>query len=240
MKLINNDCLIAMKDIPSATIDLIITDPPYGVEFSKGFNDSKEHVQSQLKLWIAEMYRVLKNGAHCYIFIPTLEAGMWIDAATQVFDLKNILSARNYTTNNSTTNNFTFNNQLILFLHKGKGRDLNDYDIIKTSDSWYRDSRNKNPKRYTYMYPAFLPEPIFANEKGTAANKDERHPCEKNAELLSFLVGISSNEGEVVMDPFMGNGSCGEAALKLKRDFIGIELNETYYDIAVKRINEVK
>ena len=62
------------------------------------------------------------------------------------------------------------------------------------------------------------------------------HPTQKPESLLTHLVRLLSNEGEMVLDPFMGSGSTGVSSLKLKRKFIGIELDEEYYDLAKRNI----
>ena len=233
-KLILGDCLEVMKDISDNSIDLIVTDPPYGVGFSKGFDDSIGYVETNIDNWFREMYRVLKEGSHAYIYVPTIGIELFISTAIKYFTLKNVISGRTYTSTTYLKNNFQYNNQIILFLHKGKGRNFNNYDFIKTSQSWLKDKRNKNPKPYTYSYPAFLPDLAFANTKGNG--RTDRHPAEKNIELIKFFIGISSDEGDVVLDMFMGGGSTGVAAVRNLRRFIGIELNEDYFNIAKKRL----
>ena len=64
------------------------------------------------------------------------------------------------------------------------------------------------------------------------------HPTEKPVELNEILIGNSSNEGDLVLDPFMGSGSSGVACKKLNRDFIGIEIDEKYFNIAKERIEK--
>ena len=66
------------------------------------------------------------------------------------------------------------------------------------------------------------------------------HPTEKPVELMKILIENSSNEGDIVMDCFMGSGSTGVACLETKRGFIGIEIDKKYYDIAVERIQEIE
>lgn len=63
-----------------------------------------------------------------------------------------------------------------------------------------------------------------------------KHSCEKPVALIEDLIVELSNEGEIVLDPFMGVGSCGVACINTNRDFIGIELDEGYYNIAKERI----
>ena len=66
-----------------------------------------------------------------------------------------------------------------------------------------------------------------------------KHPTQKPEQLMEHFVSILSDEGNVVLDPFMGSGSVGVAAVRLNRKFIGIEIEEKYYDIADSRIEEV-
>jgi len=230
----NQDCVELMKTIDMDSVDLIITDPPYGVDFSKGFDDSLERVRNDIGQWFSLMYRVLKEGSHAYIFVPTLHIDLFVGEAKKHFELKNILAARTYTQSTYQKNNFQFNNQLVLFLHKGQGKPFNQIDFIKTSDSWLKDKRNTNPKEHTYAYPSFLPSDVFANTKSTSNNKKQRHPAEKNTDFLRFLVEVSSNPGDVVLDPFMGGGSTGLACKD--REFIGVELNPDYFTLALHKL----
>lgn len=70
--------------------------------------------------------------------------------------------------------------------------------------------------------------------------KESLHPTQKPVELLEYLIKTYSNESETVLDNCMGSGSTGVACVNTNRNFIGIELNENYFDIAKKRIEEAK
>ena len=234
----NMDCLEGMRMLEDDSIDVIVTDPPYAVGFSKGFDDSKEHVSSCMNDWLKEMYRVLKPGCHCYIFIPTKEAPMWLTAISNIFELNNILSTRTYTSSVYLKNNFQFNSQLVAYCSKGTAKRLNAVDFIKTSQSWLKDKRNKNPKEYTYSYPSFIQE-CFSNTK-VCKNQEDRHPCEKNSELLEFFIKLSTDEDGVVLEPFVGGGSTIIAALNAGRKYIGFELSEEYFKVANRNINKKK
>lgn len=242
MQIYNMDCLIGMKQLKDNSVDLIITDPPYAVEFSKGFDDSYETVPSLLPLWVDEMYRVLKDTCHCYVFIPVKQAGLFITEFQKKFKLMNILATRTYTSSVYLKNNFSFNNQLILYLCKGKAKRLNKVDFIPTSESWLNDKRNKNPHPYTYQYPAFFPEKMFSNQKTTSANSKNtgRHPCEKSVSFEEILIKLSSNEEDIVLDPFIGGGTTAIACINTNRHFIGYELNNEYFKYAEDRIIKLK
>ena len=70
--------------------------------------------------------------------------------------------------------------------------------------------------------------------------KNKSHPTEKPVELMEYLIGNSSQEGEVVLDMFMGTGSTGVACMNTDRKFIGIELDETYFELAKERIEDAQ
>lgn len=69
---------------------------------------------------------------------------------------------------------------------------------------------------------------------------NKKHPTEKPVELLKLLIENSSNEGDIVIDCFMGSGSTGIACINTNRKFIGIEIDKKYYDIAIERIQEIE
>lgn len=236
----NGDCLEIMKEIDDKSIDLVLIDPPYGVDFDGGFDDSKEYVKELMDNFSVVLRNKLKDDAHIYIFVPTKEIKMFLDSFRS-YNLMNILSTRTYTNSTYSKNNYNFNNQLILFYTKFQGpkfhKELNKVDFIKTSNSWLKDKRNKNPKEFTYNYPSIFPDDIFSNEKANAKRKN-MHPCQKNVKLEEILIKLSSKENDVVLDAFMGSGSTGIACINTNRKFYGIEKDEHYFDVAKNRIEE--
>ena len=114
------------------------------------------------------------------------------------FTFKNIVATKSYTNGNpAAKNNFGFEFQPVIVLSKGQGKPFNDVDFIPTSESWFKDKRNKNPRRYTYNYPNFIDSNIsFATVKRATKNL---HPNEKNVELLKFFVELLTDVGETVL-----------------------------------------
>lgn len=225
----NDDCLKLFPELEDKSIDLILTDVPYGVDFAKGkkYDDSKEYVFSNHIKWLSEMYRVLKDGNHCYIFIPTLEADKWISGVKEVwFRLYNLLATRAYTNSTYLNNNFKFDNQLVIYCAKWTAKKLNKVDWIPTSESWLKDKRNKNPKPYTYSYPSFLN--MFSNRKANAHLKNT-HWNEKSIDFCSHLIDLSSNPWDIVLDPFSWSGTTLISAKQLWRNYIGFEKEEEFY-----------
>lgn len=259
MKLYNEDCLEILKELEDESVDLVITDCPYHIcsggcsneavtvgrytqtggvlrklqtpkvdengnqyytEGSKHIslfgilNDATSTYTKQGKLfkhndiefseWLPNIYRVLKNGSHCYIMINPRNLKDLQQAAEDAgFIFQNLLI---WDKGNATPNKYYMNAyEIILMLRKGKAKNINEMgttNILRVPN-------------------------IIGNKK---------HPTEKPIELMEILVKNSSLENEVVLDPFMGAGSTGVACKYNNRDFIGIEIDEKYFNIAKDRM----
>jgi len=234
MKLIHWDCLEEMKKLKDNSVDLIVTDPPYGVNFKIKW-DKKEDVLEMIPKFYNQINKLIKDWWHIFIFVWVKNIENWIIEWKKYLQFNNIISTRSFNNWSKTPNNsFGYQFQPILHFSKWKWINFNKVDFIPTSQSRLKDKRNKNPKPYTYEYPNFISTNIsFATEK--RATKIF-HPTEKSVKLISFLIWISSKEWETVLDPFMWSGSCGIACKNLNRDFIWIELDEKYFNIAEERI----
>lgn len=218
------DCLELMKNIPEGAVDLVVTDPPYKTitggdcngatsERPKGMLGGNrklfKHQRIEISLWMSEIYRVLKNGTHCYIFTNCLNLQEMLNEATKVgFKIHNILV---WEKNNCTPSQFYMKNcEYVLFLRKGKAKWINNIGESKTVHK-------------------------FNNIIGKKV-----HPTEKPISMLEMYVLNSSHEGEVVLDPFMGSGSTGVACVNTSRNFIGMEIDPGYFEIAKARIEEAQ
>jgi len=232
----NNDTFEKIKEIANNSIDLIITDPPYWVNFQNAwYDDSKEYVFSKLDYLFKEFKRILKQWSHIYIFIPTLEAEKWIAVWKKYLKFNNLLATKAFKTNVcKANNNFWHNLQLVMYLSKWEPKEFYQVNWIKTSESRLTDPRNKNPKEFTYKYPNYIPEYI----RSTAFDS-KFHPNEKNINFLSNLVKLSSKEWDVIFDPFMWSWTTGLASLYLNRKFIWIEQNNMYIEISKNRISNL-
>ena len=219
-ELYKGDCLNIIKSINECSVDLIVSDVPYtvisgGRPKTKGQpsgilskNDGKIFTNNNIspREYMGELYRVLKKGTHCYIFINFINLKEMMEEAEKVgFKLHTLLVWKK---NNKTPSRWYMKNQeYILFMRKGKAKPVKNAGIGHVLE--------------------------FNNIIG-----NKTHPCEKPVDLLELLVLNSSNENDVVLDPFMGSGSTGVACMNTNRKFIGIELDDTYFEIAEKRIAE--
>ena len=204
------DCLELMKDIPDGSVDLVLTDPPYGMAFKSNYRKEKyNEIQNDkslewLERYISECYRVLKNNSAIYCFCSWHNVDVFKQAIEKKFKVKNILIwEKNNTSMGDLKGSYAPKYEMIIFAHKGR-KLLNGFryaDIIK------------------------------ANRTG-----NKLHPTEKPVDLLELFIKNSSDENAVVFDGFMGSGSCGVACVNTNRNFIGIELDENYFKIAKERI----
>ena len=223
IELYNTDSIEYMKTLPSESISLIVTDPPYKItargssgtmggyivnDLSKKGNIF-EHNDIQISDYAPEFYRLLKDGSHCYVMTNNLNLIEMLNTFTEcgfhfikslIWDKGNKISGQYY------MSQFEY----ILFFRKGKGIPINN---CGTSD--------------------VLEIP---NKKHKGADGKNLHDTEKPVELMRILVENSSKEGDVVIDPFMGIGSTGIACKQSDRRFIGIELDTNYFEIAKDRI----
>lgn len=238
-KIIQADCLEYLKSLPDRCVDCIVSDPPYGVNFKNDFyNDNADFVKIESKKWLHALHRVLKEGSHCYLFTGTKSLNLWLTNIEESgFEFKNIINVPAYCNGQYLKNNFYFRTEHILYISKGKARDFNKVDFIKTSGAWFNDKRNIKKQEYTYSYPNFW-NFIFANEKSNT--KKLLHPNQKNVKLLEILIKLSSNENDIVLDCFAGSGSVAESCINTNRAFICCERDEVYVKIANKRIANIK
>jgi DNA modification methylase len=236
-KIENSDCLEYLSKIQDNSVDMIFTDPPYGVNYKNDiYNDNQDYVKEQSKIWLAEMYRVLKDTCHCYIFTGTKSLGFWLNNIEDSdFTFKNIINIKSYCNGQCLKNNFYFRTEHLIFLSKGKTKKLNEVNWLPTSDDWkLKDKRNPNPKDYTYAYPNFINN-LFANEKG----KSKIHPNQKNLETTKIFVQLSSNVGDVILDPFAGSGTTAVACKQTGRNFLSCEQNKEMCELANNRLDKI-
>lgn len=225
-KLLNDNCLEVMKNMPDESIDLIVTDPPYPTTARGNAGNSGGMLQKDInkkgkvfaynsidcKEYAPEFYRVLKDGSHCYVMTNHVNLIHMLNTFTKngfrfikslIWDKGNKIMGQYY------MSQFEY----ILFFRKGKGVRINNCgtsDIISVPNKKQKGEDGKN-----------------------------LHDTEKPVGLMDVIIGNSSKEGELVLDPFMGIGAAGVSAVNLNRNFIGIELDEKYFNIAKERLEDV-
>jgi DNA modification methylase len=190
VELILGDCLEVMRTMPDKSVDAVITDPPYGVDF---------------------------RGESWDAFIPN-----WIEEARRIAEV--VIFTTGVTT-------------------------LWDYPKPDWVNCWYREASNSRSKVggfshwspvVIYGKPKFPVDSIKLHAIVNAYPHGFPHPSPKPIRLMEWLVTHGADKDATILDPFMGSGTTGVACVQTGRNFIGIEIDPTYYAIAEKRIKEAQ
>lgn len=226
MDLKNEDCLETFKAIPNESIDLIVTDPPYKITSRGGsgtmggyWKEEKarkgiifDYNSISCKEYLTEFYRMLKERSICYIMCNNTNLVNFITTGTEIGF--NFVKCLIWEKGNKICGRYYMNCfEYIILFRKGKDKPINHCgtsDILKVPIKKLKDKFGKN-----------------------------LHDTEKPVRLMEILIENSSNENETVLDPFMGIGSTGVACQNLGRNFIGIEVDQRYYEIAKERIERL-
>jgi len=184
--------------------------------------------------WIKECYRVLKDNGSLYISCTQHNIGEILCTAKQFgFKVNNILTW--YKPNampNITKRTFTHSTEYVCWFVKGKHWKFN-YDELKALNMNKTKEGKPKQMRDFIELPIVQGKERLKNAIGRAA-----HPTQKPERLLEIIIKASSNENDIVLDPFMGSGTTGVVAKKFNRKWIGIEINEDYIKLAKGRIGE--
>jgi len=256
--LVIEDCIKVMQEMPSESVDLIITDPPYNVGLNYGlyFKDrkDKEKYFSDCKIWLKECARILsQTGSFYLISYPEINARLlpYIEDELKLIFKRWITwhyptnighSKTNYTRSQRSilfftkSNNYIFNRENILQPYKnpevGKIKKLID-DGSKGRVS-YCSLKPSDLGELEYDLMDFLEINLLKNVSKDRFNK--KHPCQLPLQLLEILVKVSSKKNDVLLDPFAGTFTLSAVASKLKRNSIGIEINPKYVKLGLKRL----
>lgn len=222
IQLYNGDCLELMKNIPDNSVDLVLTDPPYLCDYSR--HDSKSRFskkiandennsanEGMIKKYLRECYRIMKDNTAIYCFCNYKKIDFFKQQIKIAgFNLKNII-IWDKQRNGMGDLSTTFGYSYEFIIFASKGQPKIRGQRI--SDVW----------RFARVKP-----------------KEQEHQNQKPVDLLIQAIEKSSDESGVVFDGFMGSGSTGVGCINTNRNFIGIELDKGYFDIAKKRINEAQ
>ncbi len=247
----NGDCTeILTKKIEENSIDLVFADPPYNLSGNglhwKGnktggdwfmVNEewdkmtAPEYMQFTRK-WIAGCHKALKNNGAIYIACSYHNIGEVMIVLKQLdYKINNIITW--YKTNampNMTRRVFTHATEFVIWAVKGSGWTFNYEKIKEINPEKQKDGTDKQMRDFWEM-PLVQGKERLRGEDGKAL-----HPTQKPEEMLKRIIIASSNEGDVVLDPFMGSGTTAFVAQKYGRNFIGIEREKKYVEATKKRL----
>jgi len=245
LDLIHGDCLEEMAKIPPATIDAIITDPPYGTTACKW-----DSVIDFDLMW-AQLNRIIKKNGAIVLF-----GSEPFSSALRMSNIKNY--KYDWIWNKSqpsgamlakkqpmraSENIMVFYNKQCLYNPQMTERTedelkrLSKKSVFSTTteidNRKYSTTRNRFDNKLKYPNNVLRIKSVFNRSKEKTI-----HPTQKPIALMEYLIKTYTNENETVLDFTMGSGTTMKACQNLNRNGIGIEKDETYFNIAKKRINE--
>lgn len=222
IKLLQGDCLELIKSIPAESVDFILTDPPYNIARDNNFQtmgrsgiDFGEWDKGFDQFtWLNEIPRILKKGGNVVIFNDWKNIGEIAKYCEGIgLEIKDFIRwEKSNPMPRNRDRRYITDFECAVWLTSKKGK----WCFHRLSD--------------TYQRPCFK-YPIVSGS-------DKVHPTQKPVALMEELLRIHSNEGDVVLDLFMGSGSTGVACVNTGRNFIGMELDNNYFNIAKTRIEE--
>ena len=204
-QIIEGDSLEILKKFPDESIDLVLTDPPYGTKTNqRGDSFMIGEFSNILPLVLPEIYRVLKPNGAFYCFTSWTQMSEWLLRFQQYFKLQNLLIW-------------------------DKKRHSGCYSPSSWQFTWEGIFFGIKGKRKIRKYQKDV---LISEEKG------KRIAMQKPVDIVEKLIEASSDEGMVILDPFIGSGTTAVACKQLKRNFIGIEISPEYCKIANERLRQ--
>lgn len=220
------DCLDYMKTLPDNSVDLIVTDPPYDISVNhsggrlyavKKLEKSQDDLVDanldesyDIEVYNTEFVRIMKD-INIYIWCSKKQIpeyfNFYVNKRNCLFD---ILTWHKTNPLPTYSNKYLNDTEYLLYFKSGKGHCY--------------------PQSYQDAFSYYI-SPLNSEDK-----QKYTHPTVKPLDFIERLVRNSSKENEVVFDPFMGSGTTGVACKRLNRQFIGCEINPTYFDIAQQRM----
>lgn len=257
--IINGECISEMKELPDSCVDLIIADPPYNL--SKGGEwrwDNSAELQGMggnwnkvmqewddftfesymafTKAWLAETKRILKPTGSMWIFGTYHNIGV-INVICQMIGIEIINEVVWYKRNafpNLAGRRLTASHETILWCNKGgkKREYFFDYEYSKNGDFSYDGLKTPGKQMRTVW--------DISNNKKKSELAYGKHPTQKPIRILKRMIKLSSKEGDIMLAPFSGSGSECAAAKMTGRKYIGIELDDSYCEIAANRLEHIE
>lgn len=216
INLMHGDCLELMKTIPDGSVDMVLADPPYGMDFQSQRKKDKSKWKSKIDndkrpfvWWLHDAFRILKDGGCMVCFCRWDSWGAFADSSEIAgFSVKNqiVWDKMNHGTGDLKGSPGT-RHELAIFATKGR-----------------------------FLFHGRRPQTLGCFPRVNPG--DMQHPNEKPAALMEWLVTHYTDSCGVVCDPFTGVTPVGVACVKTGRSFIGIELDDEYFKIAESRIQE--
>lgn len=242
---LQGDCLEQLAKIPNDSIDVCFADPPFNLDKKyASYKDSLEldEYLAWCEKWLIELVRITKPSGSILVhniprwltYFSTIlnkhaHFRHWIAWDAMSTPLGKTLLPAHYG---------------ILFYSKSTGKDTKFYEIraphekCRVCDSYLRDYGGKSDQRHPFGY---LVSDVWKDiHRIRHSKRRDPHPCQLPIPLLERLILMTTDAGDVVLDPFLGTGTSAIAAKRLNRHYIGIELSELYVEVANEKLEAEK
>lgn len=236
----NEDCIEGMKKLDANSCHLAILDPPYGMSYKSNYGSKFKEIKNDNNLdWVedvfSELNRVTVDDSHIYCYTSVEYMDVFLKEIKKYWKVKNIITVPRTMKGGlgDLYSSYSPQKEFIIFGTKGK-RKFEETQILKPSEVYLKDKRKK-PKEWIYRLPD-----EWNWVKVSEHNLKRVHPTQKTVETVDIMIKMSSKEGEVVIDPFMGSGTTAIASVEVNRNYIGFELDEEYHIKANERIKSHK
>lgn len=244
------NCLDIIKELPDDSVDMVFADPPYllsnggftvhagrRVSVNKGEWDKSKGLEKDFKFhfeWIKAVKRILKPQGTIWIsgtYHSIYQCGFALQLAGYHI-LNDIVWFKPNASPNISCRYFTASHETLIWAKKDKkAKHTFNYELMKKGN-WSEDFLKKPNSQMRSVWAIYTPK---ANEK-----RFGKHPTQKPEELLRRIILASTNEGDLILDPFTGSSTTGIVAYLLGRRFIGIDIEKKYLDLSIKRFEEVE
>jgi len=238
MQLIHGDCLEKMKDIPSGSVDMVLTDPPYGTTACKW-----DSVIPLDLIW-EQLKRVAKENSAIVMTASQPFTSSLIMSNVKMFKYCWVWE-KNLKTGNLNARRMPMGGHEDVVVFCKKSPTYTPQKRQRTTEVKSGNKKNSKTSVYGSQKEDYLdrqsdlisPDTVIKGVKCVHNSSGKLHPTQKPVELMEYLIKTYTNEQETVLDFTMGSGTTGVACANLNRDFIGIEKDADYFKIATDRIS---
>lgn len=244
-KTINQDLFTAIEHLPNKFVDLLFIDPPYNMY--KKFNTNSfrkmafDEYVDWFDSWLSKIVRILKPTASIYICGDYISSLAIYHVGVKYFILRNRIvwerekgrgAKHNWKNNTEDIWYFTMSDNYIFNVDdvKLKKKVIAPYKINGKPKDWEKSLDGNFRLTHPSNIWTDITVPFWSMKENT------EHPTQKPEKLLAKIILASSNKNDLVFDPFLGSGTSSVVAKKLKRNYLGIEIDETFACIAEKRL----
>ncbi len=244
-KIVCGDAFAVLAKLPESSFDLLFADPPYNLTKNFGENSfrqtSLDEYEAWLDSWVAQTVRLLKPTASVYICGDWRSSSAIQRVGMKYFRLQNRITwerekgrgaKRNWKNAAediwffTVSSDFVFNTEAV----KIKRKVIAPYTENGVPKDWKKDDAGNFRSTFPSNFWTDLTVPFWSMPENT------EHPTQKPEKLLAKIILASTNENDLILDPFSGSGTTAVVAKKLNREFVGVERDEKYCLLAEKRL----